>query len=110
MSYLFSSLLQLTYWCQPYYSEIALTIVATLLVIYGDMLNKQLKRLLSPHHFIIRTVVFVLVCAFGYGLLMVFSAPYIKQLILLIPSTYQGLSILVTFLILGYLAEHRRYI
>lgn len=110
MSYLFSCLLQLTRWCQPYYSEIALTVVATLLVIYGDVLNKQLKRLLIPHHFIIRTVMFVLVCAFGYGLLIVFAAPFIKQIILMLPSTYQGLSIVAVFLLLGYLAEHKRYI
>ena len=100
----------MTLWCQPYYSEIALTLVATLLVIYGDVLNKRLKHLLSPHHFIIRTVVFVLVCAFGYGLLIVYAAPYIRQLILMLPSTYQGLSIVAVFLLLGYLAEHKRYI
>lgn len=105
-----SVLSQLSRFMQPYYSAIALSIVATLLVIYGDVLNKKLKRFVSPHHFVIRTLVFVVVCAFGYGLLTVFAAPFVKQLLLMIPYLYRGISIIAVFLLLGYLAEHRRYI
>lgn len=100
----------LSRWTQPYYSEIALTILATILVVYGDVLNKHIKRMISPYHFVIRTFVFVLVCAFGYGLLVVFATPYVKQLILWVPNLYRGLTVISVFLILGYLAEHRRYI
>lgn len=103
-------LLQLSRWMQPYYTEIALSIVATVLVIYGDVLNKQLKRFVSTYHFIVRTVIFVLVCAFGYGLLTVFAAPLVKQVIMMVPQLYRGLSVVGVFLLLGYLAEHRRYI
>jgi hypothetical protein len=110
MEMLESVMLQLNRWMQPYYREIALSMVATLLVIYGDVLNKQLKRLVSSYHFILRTIVFVVVCAFGYGLLTVFAAPFVKQLILMIPHLYRGISIVAVFLLLGYLAEHRRYI
>jgi hypothetical protein len=87
-----------------------LTILATILVVYGDVFNKHIKRMISPYHFVIRTLVFVLVCAFGYGLLVVFATPYLKMLILLIPLMYRGLTVVLVFLILGYLAEHRRYI
>lgn len=110
MELLQSVLIQLSRWIQPYYSEIALSMVATVLVIYGDVLNKQFKRLLSPYHFIIRTIVFVIVCAFGYGLLTVFAAPFAKQMILMIPHLYRGIAVVGVFLLLGYLAEHRRYI
>jgi hypothetical protein len=105
-----SVLTQLSQWMQPYYSEIVLTILATILVVYGDVFNKHIKRMISPYHFVIRTAVFVLVCAFGYGLLVVFATPYVKQLILWIPYLYRGLSVFLLFLLLGYLAEHRRYI
>jgi drug/metabolite transporter (DMT)-like permease len=103
-------LLKLSSWIQPYIYEVAMTIVATLLVVYGDVLNKKIKRLLSTYHFIIRTFVFVLICAFGYGALIVLSTPHIKDLIMLVPVTYRGLSIFLAFLLLGYLAENRRYI
>ncbi|MFT2090791.1 DUF3392 domain-containing protein [Paraglaciecola sp. 2405UD69-4] len=110
MQWLYNGLSNISAFMQPYYSEIALTLIATILVVFGDLLNKYIKRLISPYHFIIRTCVFVLICAFGYGLLIVFVTPYIKQLILLIPHTYRGLGIISAFLLLGYLAENRRYI
>jgi hypothetical protein len=110
MGWIQSLLTQLSQWIHPYYSEIALTILATILVVYGDVFNKHIKRMISPYHFVIRTFVFVLVCAFGYGLLVVFATPYVKQLILWVPNLYRGLTIISIFLILGYLAEKRRYI
>ena len=100
----------ITQWMSPYYTEIALTILATLLVVYGDVLNKHIKRQLKPLHFVFRTLIFVLICAFGYGLLIIFFTPFVKQALLMIPSLYRGMSIVAVFLLLGYLAEHRRYI
>jgi hypothetical protein len=41
---------------------------------------------------------------------VVFATPYVKQAILLVPYAYQGLFVVGVFLLLGYLAEHRRYI
>ena len=110
MDWIQSVLTQISQWTQPYYSEIALTMMATILVVYGDVINKHIKRMLSPYHFVVRTAVFVLICAFGYGLLIVFATPYVKQLILWIPYLYRGLTIILVFLLLGYLAENRRYI
>jgi|TARA_R110002012_G_scaffold242119_1_gene416502 hypothetical protein len=109
-SFIFDALATLTRWASPYYSEIAMTIVATVLVIYGDILNKKIKHILSPYHFIIRTSVFVLICAFGYGALVIFTTPHVKLTLMMIPSMYRGLCIVSLFLLLGYLAEHRRYI
>lgn len=103
-------LIQLTSLMQPYLSEIALTLIATILVVYGDLLNKQIKRALAPYHFVLRTLVFVLICAFGYSLLIVHSTPLLKQLLLLLDPSYRGIVIVASFLMLGYLAERRRYI
>ena len=110
MDIVVQALQNLTQWISPYYSEIALTIIATILVVYGDVINKHIKRALSPYHFIVRTGIFVLICAFGYGLLIVHTTPWVKELILLIPNLYRGLTIILIFLLLGYLAENRRYI
>ncbi|NCP66302.1 MAG: DUF3392 family protein [Paraglaciecola sp.] len=65
---------------------------------------------LRAQHFIVRTSVFVLVCAFGYGLLTVYATPFVKLGLNMIPVLYRGISIVGVFLLLGYLAEHRRYI
>jgi hypothetical protein len=85
-----TALLSLSEWTQPHLSAIALSILATILVIYGDVLNKQLKMLLKAQPFIIRTFVFVLVCAFGYGLLTVYATPFVKQGLNMIPLLYGG--------------------
>lgn len=103
-------LTKITSWLSPYYSQISMAIVATLLVIYGDVINKRIKVFLAPHHFIFRTIIFVAICAFGYGAIIIFSTPYVKQLLLMIPGSYRGLSIIFAFLLLGYLADNRRYI
>ncbi|WP_158969235.1 DUF3392 domain-containing protein [Paraglaciecola sp. L3A3] len=110
MQPILDALAQISSWMQPYYSEIALTILATILVVYGDVINKHIKRMISQYHFVIRTIVFVLICAFGYGLLLVFVSPFLKQVILAIPHIYRGVTVIGVFLLLGYLAEHRRYI
>ncbi len=110
MSFILEGLNTLTSWLVPHYSAISIIVGATILVIYGDVINKHIKRALSPYHFIIRTAAFVLLCAFGYGALILVCAPWIKQGILWIPSTYQGVVIVIGFLLLGYLAENRRYI
>lgn len=110
MSEIYELLGWMTDFIQPYLGEISLTLLATILVVYGDVINKHIKRMISPYHFIVRTVIFVLVCAFGYGLIIVFSSPYLKQLFLLVPYHYRGLTVFTLFLLLGYLAENRRYI
>ena len=79
-------------------------------MVYGDVFNKHIKPMISPYHFVIRTIIFVLICGFGYGLLVVFVTSFMKQYILWVPHLYRGLAVLMMFLLLGYLAEHRRYI
>lgn len=110
MEIIFDALHWLTQLFTPYQTEVALTLVATTLVIYGDVINKHIKLMLKPYPFILRTLVFVLVCAFGYGMVIVFLTPFIQQGISIIPTQYRGISIICVFLLMGYLAEHRRYI
>ncbi len=92
-----------------YYTEMSLMLMATLLVIYGDVINGNIKRMLSPYHFIIRTIVFVLVCAFGYGALTLYGAPLLLHIIKYLPWHWQGVGFISAFIALGVLAERRRY-
>lgn len=94
----------------PYLGQISLLLVATLMVIYGDLLNKQVKAVLMPYHFLLRTIGFVLACAFGYGALLIWLAPLLSKVFLLLPELYRGSVIVVSFFCLGWLADKRRYI
>ena len=100
----------LSEWVKPYQSQIAVAIVTTLLVIYGDVINKQIKRWLKPYHFMVRTVIFVLVCTFGYSMLVIALAPVVTEILKQIPWPYLPLGVLAMAIVLGYLADKRRYI
>lgn len=85
-------------------------LMATILVVYGDIINKYIKGILSPCHFIVRAALFVVLCAFGYGLLTLYGAPFLKHVIAYLPWQYQGIGFIGAFLLIGILAEQRRYI
>ena len=83
-------------------------VVATLLVLYGDNMNKAIKRQINQYHFLVRTLIFILVCAFGYGLLLTWLAPMLAQFLSQIPRLYLGISVLGIVVLLGILAERKR--
>ncbi|MED6325140.1 MAG: DUF3392 family protein, partial [Pseudomonadota bacterium] len=51
MSELFSALSRAL---SPYYTEMSIMLMATILVVYGDLINGHVKRILAPYHFTIR--------------------------------------------------------
>ena len=94
----------------PYYTQMSIMLMATILVVYGDVINSHLKRILAPYHFVIRVSLFVVVCAFGYGALTLYGAPLLHHIIAYLPWKYQGVGFIAAFLLIGFLAERRRYI
>ncbi len=93
-----------------YYTEMSLMLMATLLVVYGDIINRQFKRSLSNLHFIIRSALFVLLCAFGYGALTIYGAPLLHDIFNFVAYEYRGVAYIAAFVALGIAAERRRYI
>lgn len=93
-----------------HYGLIAMMIISTLLVLYGNEINKQIKKMVGHYHFLIRTCVFILVCAFGYGFLTTWLIPHLIQLIKHIPYLYQGIAVVIMLVLLGVLAERKNNI
>ncbi|GAA6134512.1 hypothetical protein NBRC116188_13010 [Oceaniserpentilla sp. 4NH20-0058] len=71
MAWLNDILLQAGAWLKPYSMQMAVAFVATLLVIYGDAINKTLRVFVKPYPFLIRISAFVVLCTLGYGALTV---------------------------------------
>ena len=94
----------------PYYAEMSIMLMATILVVYGDIINSHIKRFLAPYHFILRVSLFVVLCAFGYGALTLYGAPFLHHIIAYLPWQYQGAGFVFAFMFIGFLAERRRYI
>ena len=94
-------------WFRPHLTFIASALIATLLVIYGDRINKAVWVLVKGAHFIIRTLVFIALCAFGYGALSVYLVPLLKKALLLPGSLWLGPVVILAFVLIGMLAERQ---
>jgi hypothetical protein len=105
MDWLTNFLLQGAAHIKPYSAQVAVAFVATLLVIYGDVINRTVRVFVKPYPFILRISAFVLLCTLGYGAATVWGSNQIKMLILQIPDVYLPIVIVGAFIILGFLAE-----
>ncbi len=108
--FLLEILNQLGQWLRPFQYQSALAIVATLLVIFGNDINGAIKALIAKQHFFIRTLIFVLICAFGYGLLAVWLTSLLAQYLANIPTVYLAPVLLCIFVVLGIYMQKKRYI
>lgn len=103
-------IIQFSQWIYPWLGEISTAIMATVLVIYGDTINRLLKRQISGLHFLFRTVIFILLCTFGYGALLIYATPVLKDLLASLGMIYLGPLIVGVFITLGTLAEKKNRI
>ena len=97
-------------WLRTYQYQVALAIIATLLVIFGNNINSAIKRLIIKQHFIVRTSIFILVCAFGYGLLTVWLTNLLAQQLAKVPNLYLLPFVFIIFFTLGMYAQKQRHI
>jgi len=95
---------------RPHIANFAMMIVATLLVIYGNHINQAIRRQVSGMHFIFRTLIFILVCAFGYGLLTQWLTPLLAAALASITNQWLGVVSTGILVMLGVLAERGRQI
>ncbi|MCW8328684.1 DUF3392 domain-containing protein [Photobacterium sp. SDRW27] len=93
---------------RPWLSEISTAMVACLLVIFGADINRLLRRHLSGTNFVLRTLAFILVNAFGYGFLIVSAAPWLARQLSQIPSQWLFCIVVVTFIFVGLWAQRNR--
>lgn len=90
---------------RPWTTDIALALIATLLVIYGDAINGVVRRLVRKQPVWIRVAVFVSLCTFGYGTLTVWLVPQVAGFLGSQPDMIYVALVLAGFLLLGVLAE-----
>ena len=97
-------------WARPHLSQIATIFTTALLVNYGDYINRAVKKRFRPHHFLIRTLAFVVLCSLGYGLLTTLITPSVTRLLLLLGDRYLAPAIILAFIAVGFLAERKKYL
>ncbi|MGM0481347.1 MAG: DUF3392 family protein [Pseudomonadota bacterium] len=99
---------ELGFLVRPHLYQIAMMIVATLLVIFGNDVNQMIRRQIAGLNFLLRALIFVLVCAFGYGYLLVWFTPVLADGLAQIPLHLIAPATLTILLSLGLLAERRK--
>ncbi|MGI5308904.1 DUF3392 domain-containing protein [Rheinheimera sp. WS51] len=93
---------------RPYVRDTALAMVATCLVVFGDDINRMVRRQISHLHFVWRTSIFILLCAFGYGALTILLTPVLAKQLAKLSNIWLPWVCLAIFIILGSFAQRKR--
>jgi hypothetical protein len=107
MGILSDVLTEISGWLRPHSAPIAMAMVATLLVLYGDELNRYVRRKTVRLHFVWRVGVFVLLCAVGYVLVLVLASKLLAALLRSIGGPFLFPVVVGLFVLIGLLAERR---
>ena len=105
MDLLLDLLTDLSRWSRGHLSEIALAIMATLLVLFGPGINDWIRRSIGGLNFFLRTLLFVLVCVAGYGLAIIFLSPWLANALGYFSNYTLAPVLLLIFFLIGVLAD-----
>lgn len=94
----------------PYLSDISVALIACLLVMLGGEINALLRRIMRNQHFIFRTLAFILVNAFGYGLIIIKASPYLTRTLANLEQGMMFCLITGSFVVIGLWAQKHRHI
>lgn len=94
----------------PYIPEISISFVACMLVLLGGDINRWLRKLMVRQHFIVRTLAFILLNAFGYGLVIVKASPYLSYWLKSLETGVLVALIITCFVAIGMWAQKHRHV
>lgn len=88
--------------------EIAMIIVATLLMIYGSNINNFVRNAISKFPFVVRVAIFMVLFAFGYGAITAYLVPQFAHLLATLPNIWLPFVVFAIFMLLGILVEKKK--
>lgn len=97
-------------WTRGHLQPISFALITSLLSLYGETINQALKKQIKSWPFVLRTLLFVLVCGIGYGMMVVAVSPYLCRFLMVLNDFFLLALVFCAFLGLGLLAEHKRRI
>lgn len=100
----------LSSWMRPYLNEIGLSMVATLLIIYGDNIVAGFKKQLGSLQFFLKITLFVLFCAFGFAFITSVVTPFLTNLLRDISDTWLPVTVIGIFYLIGLGAQKKKMI
>jgi hypothetical protein len=107
----FTDILELfSRWMREGLFGISMAIVATLLTIFGGDINKYIKSVCKKYVFPVRLIIFVLLCAVGYGLITVMAAKLLCNMLGGLNGKSLSPVVILIFITVGFIAERRNHI
>lgn len=94
----------------PYLTELSTALIACFLVMAGGEINRLVRSALRNYNFFLRTVVFILINAFGYGLIIVKATPYLTRTLANLDAGIMFSIVVVSFIVIGTWAQRNRQI
>lgn len=98
-------IVSLSQWSRDHLGEISMALMAATLVLVGPQLNAWLRRQTASLNFLFRTLIFILICAVGYGLAMIYLTPQLKLLLAQLNNYTLSPVLLVLFVLIGIFAD-----
>ncbi|WP_285960257.1 DUF3392 domain-containing protein [Pseudomonas tohonis] len=95
----------LSRWSRSHLYDISLAIMATLLVLLGPGINTWIQQRIGGLNFLFRTLLFVALCALGYGLAMIFLTPWLAKGLGYFNNYTLAPVLLLVFFLIGVLAD-----
>lgn len=95
----------LSRWSRGHLYDISLAIMATLLVLLGPGINAWIQQRIGGLNFLFRTLLFVALCALGYGLAMIFLTPWLAKGLGYFNNYTLAPVLLLVFFLIGVLAD-----
>jgi len=94
-------------WTRSNLGTITLAMAATILILYGNDINRMVKRKIRQWPFGFRLLTFIALCTFGYAVATVLAGAVLANLLgdlgdrMLLPA------VILVFACIGLLAEHK---
>ncbi|MBO1271571.1 DUF3392 domain-containing protein [Shewanella sp. 4t3-1-2LB] len=105
MHYLVEYLTKFGAMLHPWLSEIATAMVACIVLVFGADVNRWLRRQLGARNFVVRTLIFIVLNAFGYGMLIVVASPWLAGQLAHMPAMWMLILVVATFIVVGSWAQ-----
>jgi hypothetical protein len=96
-------------WMRDELWAVSMAIIATILIIFGNDINRAVRKLIKNYSFFVRLLIFIALCAFGYGLAAVMTAKLLAGLLGSLGNSALSPVVILVFVALGFIAEHKNH-
>ena len=110
MTWLNDLLLTPARWTRSNLSAITLGIAATILIIFGNDINRMVKRKIRHWPFVFRLLTFILICTFGYAVTTILFGKSLARFLGTLSDGTLLPVVIVIFAVIGLIAEHKGHI